>query len=101
MSVDEALEKLRIAVAFAKQMLAAYEACKCLECRIAEGDCAEEGSSDTCTAGAVYDAANRHAVDSAILYLATLDAPRQRCQCQWEAGDSPCPVHGEHEEETP
>lgn len=21
-----------------------------------------------------------------------------RCQCQWEAGDSPCPVHGMDEE---
>lgn len=24
--------------------------------------------------------------------------PRLRCQCQWEAGDSPCPVHGMDEE---
>lgn len=23
---------------------------------------------------------------------------RVGCQCQWEAGDSPCPVHGENEE---
>lgn len=27
---------------------------------------------------------------------ASLDAPK--CQCQWEAGDSPCRVHGEESE---
>lgn len=26
-------------------------------------------------------------------FKAALNAPK--CQCQWEAGDSPCPIHGE------
>jgi len=25
--------------------------------------------------------------------------PLRKCQCQWEQGDSPCPLHGENEEE--
>jgi hypothetical protein len=28
-----------------------------------------------------------------------LEEPKSGCQCQWEAGDSPCSVHGENEEE--
>jgi hypothetical protein len=33
--------------------------------------------------------------------LAALEEPKPKsgCQCQWEAGDSPCRVHGENEEE--
>lgn len=27
--------------------------------------------------------------------------PCHKCKCQWEAGDSPCPVHGEDEEAQP
>ena len=37
---------------------------------------------------------NLRAIDAALF---ALDSP-PRCQCQWEAGDSPCDVHGENEE---
>ena len=30
--------------------------------------------------------------------LAVASKTTARCACQWEAGDSPCPTHGEHDE---
>ena len=64
-----------------------------------ENDCeCDDGPPDSDDITALLVRADNSTVR--VTFSANTTEPREiGCECQWEAGDSPCPLHGEEEVE--